>query len=80
MDVRHGHDPKATLRAISPVVVGPRELLCLLEEGLHVAPSPAGVAELLPLVVVLAVAAEVQHPVEHAVELGWGGYFSELSQ
>ena len=57
---------EATICPVGVVWIGPRPLFCALEEGQHVVPTPARVAKFLPLVIILAVAPEVDHPVEHA--------------
>ena len=64
--IRIGHETEAASGAVGVIGIRARPLLGLLEEGLHVLPAPASVAEALPLVKVLAVTAEVYHPIQHA--------------
>ena len=64
--IRIGHDTEAASDAVGVIGIRARPLLGLLEEGQHVLPAPAPVPHLLPLVKVLAVTAEVYHPIQHA--------------
>lgn len=54
---------EATICPVRVVRIGPTPLFGTLEEGLHVIPTPARVAKLLPLVIILTVPSEVEHPV-----------------
>ena len=64
--IRIGHDTEAASGAVGVIGIRTRPLLGLLEKGLHVLPAPASVSKALPLVKVLAVTAEVYHPIQHA--------------
>ena len=60
-----GHKVEAASSAIGVIWIWPCPLFSLLEKWQHVLPSPAWISKALPLVKVLAVSTEVNHPIQH---------------
>ena len=63
------HDTEVSISPIDIVLICSSKALCLLEEWQHISPAPSWISKFLPLLKVLTVPAEVQHPIKHAEKL-----------
>ena len=57
------HDGSWSIGPIGVILNGPCPLFCLLEEWQNLLPTPTRIAKLFPLIIVMAMATEVNHPV-----------------